>query len=129
MTSSDFRMRYFAKEYDINTINVDEINSKIENVMDSYVNWVGTLDRSRYPRASTEIVYSGRSKGVFLNVLGPGWFRVRGSLDRRRSRRDDGTLYVGDMGIIFLVLSVPKMFNNQKCLVRVSIIIIYITGI
>ena len=70
MNLSDFRMRYFANEYDINTINVDEINSKIENVLDSFVNWVGTLDRSRYPRSATEIVYSCRSK-VFLDVLGP----------------------------------------------------------
>ena len=38
MNSSDFRMRYFANEYDINTINVDEMNSKIENVIDSFVN-------------------------------------------------------------------------------------------
>ena len=75
-------MRHFANEYDINTINVDEINTKIENVIESFVHWVGNLDR-------------------------------------RRSRRDDGTLYVGDMGIIFLVLSVPKLFNNQKCIVRV----------
>ena len=80
-------MRHFANEYDINTINVDEINSKIENVIESFVHWVGTLDR-------------------------------------RRSRRDDGTLYVGDMGIIFLVLSVPKLFNDQKCIVRVCRIII-----
>ena len=77
MNSSDFRMRYFANEYDINTINVDEIKRKIENVIESFVHWVETLDR-------------------------------------RRSRRDDGTLYVGDMGIIFLVLSVPKLFNNQQ---------------
>ena len=89
MNSSDFRMRYFANDYDINTINVDEINSKIEYVIESFFHWVGTLDR-------------------------------------RRSRRDDGTLYVGDMGIIFLVLSVPKLFNNSKCIVRVSGIIIYV---
>ena len=90
MNSSDFRMRYFANDYDINTINVDEINSKIEYVIESFFHWVETLDR-------------------------------------RRSRRDDGTLYVGDMGIIFLVLSVPKLFNNSKCIVRVSGIIIYVT--
>ena len=83
-------MRYFANEYDINTITVDEINSKIENVIESFVHWVATLDR-------------------------------------RRSRSDDGTLYVGDMGIIFLVLSVPKLFNNQKCIVRVSRVIIFVT--
>ena len=29
MNSSDFRMRHFANEYDINTINVDEINTKV----------------------------------------------------------------------------------------------------
>ena len=40
-------MRYFANEYDINTVNVDAINSKIENVIESFVHWVGSLDRSR----------------------------------------------------------------------------------
>ena len=40
-------MRYFANEYDINTVNVDAISSKIENVIESFVHWVGSLDRSR----------------------------------------------------------------------------------
>ena len=79
-------MRYFVINYDVNAIKIDEIESKIEAVIDSFVHWIG-------------------------------------SLDRKRSRRDDGTLYVGDMGIVFLILTVPKLFNNQKCLVRVSKII------
>ena len=83
---SNFRMRYILNNYDVNAIKIDEIESKIEAVIDSFVHWIG-------------------------------------SLDRKRSRRDDGTLYVGDMGIVFLILTVPKLFNNQKCLVRVSKII------
>lgn len=79
-------MRYFANQYDVNAIKVDDIDTKIETVLESFIHWIGTLDR-------------------------------------RRSRRDDGTLYVGDMGIIFLVLNVPKLFTNQKCLVRVTKII------
>ena len=73
-------MRYFVNNYDVNAIKIDEIESKIEGVIDSFVHWIGTLDR-------------------------------------KRSRRDDGTLYVGDLGIVFLILAVPKLFNNEKCLV------------
>ena len=78
-------MRHFANEYDINTINVDEINSKIENVIDSFLNWVGTLDRSRNPRRLFILVDPKKFLGVispvvvlvFLNVPGPGtWSRI-----------------------------------------------------
>ena len=73
-------MRYFVNNYDVDAIRIDEIESKIEGVIDSFVHWISTLDR-------------------------------------KRSRSDDGTLYVGDMGIVFIILTVPKLSNNQKCLV------------
>ena len=80
------RMRYIVNQYDINNINIFEIDSKINAILDSYAKWIG-------------------------------------SLDKRRSSGDDGTLYVGDMGIIFLVLNVQKFVSDRNCLGRFFILL------
>ena len=74
-------MRYFVNQYIIDNINIVEIDSKINAILDRYAKWIG-------------------------------------SLDKRRSSNDDGTLYVGDMGIIFLVLNVQKFVSDKNCLGR-----------